>query len=204
MSSKYETRARKPGLMPISSVVIVAVLAFGFGLYIGHGMSPKSPAFDIASTSEMPTGDMPVVNAQTGLSDDQILREINGMNNFTMLVGVGNQMFDAERPMMAIAAYEKALKIDPNSADIRTDLGTMYLAVGRADDAIAQFREAIRIDPKHENSRYNLGVAYLQGKHDSKGAIKAWDDYLQTFPNSGNAAKVQRQVLELISDSPSR
>lgn len=166
-------------------------------------MSPKSTAPGMSSTSEIPAGDPSTANAQTDLSDNQILREINGTDNFPILVGIGNRMFDADRPQAAIPAYEKALKIDPNSADVRTDLGTMYLAVGRADDAIVQFREAIRIDPKHENSRYNLGLAYLQGKHDTKGAIKAWDDYLRTFPNSSNAAKVQRQLLELISDSPS-
>jgi len=57
----------------------------------------------------------------------------------------------------AIKAYTEYLKLKPDNADVRTDLGIMYRNTGEIDKAIEEFKKAAQIDPKHINSRYNLG-----------------------------------------------
>jgi tetratricopeptide (TPR) repeat protein len=41
-----------------------------------------------------------------------------------------------------------------------TDLGTMYLYTGNADQAIAQYKKAIAINPNLYQAYFNLGIAY--------------------------------------------
>src|SRR3990172_1998891 len=124
-------------------LVVMAVVLIGIGMYIGHGIAPAPTAGGMPGMSEMPPGDAPVGSSQmASLSDDQILSAIRQSDNLKMLITIGNQMFDAGRREVAAPAYEKALKIDPNNADVHTDLGTMYLHAGRADDAVTQFRMA--------------------------------------------------------------
>ena len=52
---------------------------------------------------------------------------------------LGNLYFDAERYKDATQWYEAALKLDPNNADVSTDLGVGYYYLNQPDRALAQF-----------------------------------------------------------------
>ena len=114
--------------------------------------------------------------------------------NLNALIQLGNLYFDANQFDPAIEAYSKALEIDPRNADVRTDLGIMYRKKRDYDRAIAEFKKAAEIDPKHVNSRYNLGIVLLHDKHDIKGAIKAWEDYLRVEPTGPRADNIRNQM----------
>ncbi|GFO60675.1 O-GlcNAc transferase [Geomonas silvestris] len=81
-------------------------------------------------------------------------------NNYLILNNYGialNQEYgDADG---ALAAYQEALRIWPNSALTRNNLGTMYLAKGRYAEALEQFREASRLDPGEPMVMVNAGRA---------------------------------------------
>lgn len=59
----------------------------------------------------------------------------------------------------AIAHYQAALRIQPESVEARSDLGSALAKTGRFDQAINQFESALRIAPDCAICRGNLAVA---------------------------------------------
>ncbi len=110
---------------------------------------------------------------------------------------LGNLCFDSNQPQEAIKAYTEYLKLKPDDADVRTDLGIMYRNVGEIDKAIEEFKKAAQIDPKHVNARYNLGLVLLHDKRDIKAAVKAWEDYLRVDPNSERSQRLKAQLEKM-------
>ncbi len=117
--------------------------------------------------------------------------------NLSALVELGNLYFDSRQPKEAIEAYSQYLAIKPDNADVRTDMGIMYRALGDIDRAIEEFKKAAKSDPKHINSRYNIGIVLLHDKQDIEGALKAWEDYLRVDPNSERANRVRAQIEKI-------
>ncbi|MCO6458439.1 MAG: protein kinase [Pirellulaceae bacterium] len=88
---------------------------------------------------------------------------------------IGNMYLDLKRWDDAIAAYEQAVRLDPDNVWYHNRLGfTMAWKGGRDDDAIAQFRQSIRLDPHHGWSHYLLAVAL-----ENKGQLIAAADEFQ-------------------------
>jgi len=54
---------------------------------------------------------------------------------------------------------------------------------GDVDGAISQLRQSLGYDPKDANSLFDLGIIKWQGKHDSKGAVVAWQQLLKSNRN---------------------
>ncbi len=105
-------------------------------------------------------------------------------------------VINPKRPSKPI---RNTLKLKPDNADVRTDLGIMYRNAGEIDKAIEEFKKASQIDPKHVNSRYNLGLVLLHDKRDMKAAIKAWEDYLKVDSNSERAQRLKSQLEKMKS-----
>ena len=104
---------------------------------------------------------------------------------------LGNLYFDAERYQDATQWYEAALKLDPNNADVSTDLGVGYYYLNQPDRALAQFDRSLQIDSKHTKTLLNVGIVRAFGKQDLAGAAQAWEQVLTLAPASpeGKAAK---------------
>lgn len=117
--------------------------------------------------------------------------------NLPALVELGNLYFDSGQPKEAIEAYTQYLAIKPDNADVRTDMGIMYRALGNFDRAIEEFKRAAQSDPKHINSLYNIGIVLLHDKQDIKGAIKAWEEYLKVDSKSEKAQRVRSQIEKM-------
>jgi tetratricopeptide (TPR) repeat protein len=60
----------------------------------------------------------------------------------------------------AIAAYRRAMELDPRAADIPAELGGLYLRQNKAQEAIAAGEQALKIDPKNREANRVLGVVY--------------------------------------------
>ena len=117
--------------------------------------------------------------------------------NLSAWVELGDLYFDSDQPREAIEAYSQYLAIKPDNPDVRTDMGIMFRKLGEFDRALEEFRMAAQGDPKHINSRYNIGVVLLHDKGDTKGALKAWEDYLKVDPNSERAQRIRAQMENL-------
>jgi prepilin-type processing-associated H-X9-DG protein len=66
------------------------------------------------------------------------------------------------RHAAAITAFERAIEMNPQSAQARHNLAVAFEQAGRRDDAIVCYREAVRLDPRHKASLkalHRLGAA---------------------------------------------
>lgn len=61
----------------------------------------------------------------------------------------------------ALEAFQRALKIDPNSTNTCNNLGNLYVAQDRLDLAEKEFRKVLRLDPANSDGNYNLGVVLM-------------------------------------------
>ena len=58
----------------------------------------------------------------------------------------------------AIAAYQRAISLDPDHANAHGNLGVLLRATGKPVEAEAAYRTAIRLDPAHIDAYTNLGI----------------------------------------------
>jgi tetratricopeptide (TPR) repeat protein len=60
----------------------------------------------------------------------------------------------------AIAAYKRAMELDPTAADIPAELAGVYLRQNKAQDAMAAAQQALKIAPTNREANRVLGVVY--------------------------------------------
>ncbi len=77
----------------------------------------------------------------------------------------------------AVAAYKRAIELDPQLVDARMGLGEVYEEKGLYKEAIEEYRRVIEMDAKHTGAMYNLALVYE--KVDPREAIAQWERYIQ-------------------------
>jgi eukaryotic-like serine/threonine-protein kinase len=114
------------------------------------------------------------------------------------LVGQGN--LDG-----AIAAFYKAIALDPKYYAPYINLGTVLEAQGKLDEAIAAIHKAMELDPKNAIPFYNLGIVLSdQKKLDDaiaayRKAIKLNPKYADAYCNLGVVLTHQQKLDEAIA-----
>jgi len=117
-------------------------------------------------------------------------------NDFDSLVKLGNVFYDGQQFANAIQYYERALALQPENVDVRTDMGTAYWYSGNADKALAELQTSLKYKPGHPQTLFNLGWVRWQGKADPKGAIEAWQQLLKTNPDYPEKQKVEQYIAK--------
>ncbi len=93
-------------------------------------------------------------------------------NQPAIQLALGNVYFMEERVEEAVAAYQQAVKLDPNVMN-RYSLGQGYLALGRYADAERQFEQVRQMAPREPQADTALGQTYAkQGRADD--AVRAF------------------------------
>ncbi|MFQ5512196.1 MAG: tetratricopeptide repeat protein [Candidatus Krumholzibacteriia bacterium] len=82
----------------------------------------------------------------------------------------------------ALQEMEKAVALKPGFADLRFNLGNLYMDAGRYDDARKNFSTALEINPKFFKASVSLARALFTGG-DSAGAGSAIDQAGENCPN---------------------
>ena len=120
--------------------------------------------------------------------------------NYALLA---NAYFDAEQWASAIDNYERSLKLNPNDADVSTDLGVSYYYTNRTDEALAQFERSLKISPNHTKTLLNKGIVLAFGKENLQAAADEWKKVVALSPDSpeGQAA---RRALEGVEAAHAR
>ena len=72
---------------------------------------------------------------------------------------------EAEDPSAAIAAYRKALELDPKQLGAAVNLGCMLQASKRPAEAARIYRDSMKHHPDESLLHFNLGIAYEDLKH---------------------------------------
>lgn len=89
---------------------------------------------------------------------------------------------DGSREKEALAAYRRALEIDPEYADAHCNLGALHFNQERSDLARACFRRALQLDPGHPEANLNLG-AILEGEGRDAQALRHYRAALERDPH---------------------
>jgi tetratricopeptide (TPR) repeat protein len=90
---------------------------------------------------------------------------------------------DAGLVREAIGEYEKAVRLCPQFADLRTKLGTLLREVSDLTRAREQYEEAIRARPSYVPARVLLGVTLLS-LGQAEAAAEEWRKALEVEPDN--------------------
>jgi tetratricopeptide (TPR) repeat protein len=118
----------------------------------------------------------------------------------------GDACFFENRYDEAIAAYDRALQIQPDLADTWNNRGVVLTRMQRYEEAIASYEQATKIRPHYPDAWNNRGVVLLelQQYQDAiacyEQAIQAKPDYADAWNNRGVAfSKMQQYEQAVIS-----
>jgi tetratricopeptide (TPR) repeat protein len=104
---------------------------------------------------------------------------------------LGNAYYDGDMTQQAIEAYDRALALNPDDADVLNDQGAMYRQQGDFSQALANFEKALKIAPNNLESLYNIGYVNAFDLNRMDKAVKAWRRYLEQDRTSETARQVQ-------------
>lgn len=193
--------------MKNSSVALAVVIAFFAGFIGGlFWAAYKGPAVSTQPAIRQGRPAAPLAQQQSG---SDIQKELDSLKlkidrdpgNYKLLAQAGNYSFDMNLYEQAVDYYIRALKINPNDADVRTDLGTMYRRMGEPQKAIEEFEKVQVADPDHQNSALNLGVVLFHDLGDKENALVAWEKYLALNPTGERSDMIRQVVKQLKSEN---
>ena len=98
----------------------------------------------------------------------------------------GNELKDAGKFDEAIASYQKALEIEPDSVEALNRLGEVYFVRGRLAEALAVCQQALKIQPDFAVGYKTLGNV-LQGQGKIDAAIRAYSKAVEIKPEFAEA-----------------
>ncbi len=126
-------------------------------------------------------------------AESYLRRAVAGIDDPQTHYNLGLLLSITNRPIEAIAEYEKALARDPMHADARLNMATALARQGKTEQASRELTRLVEQDPDNAVARTNLGVVLLQlGKiEQARAQLEA---ALRADPNLGPA----RQALESI------
>lgn len=200
----------------------VVVLAVGGVLWTRRALPPKpDQAAATAATSTSPQPSAPTNAGNAALGEDfaesapapshpaeSLLGEfgtpLGGVEEAVQLLTQGNELLRQDKLPEAVAAYEAALKKDPESEDTHYNLAFALAKLGRTDEAIAHYQEALRILPDYAEAHNNLGNLLVKvGRLDEAvahfhEAITVFPEYAAAHNNLGRALGQQGKVNEAI------
>jgi tetratricopeptide (TPR) repeat protein len=187
----------------LSIVCLLVGLAGGWFIRGSQGSNVGLAANAAPSTSPGTASatDQPTPEQLRRMADKQAAPFIEQLqkapDSADLLAKIGNIYYDTQQFPTAIDYYQRALKIRPNDASVRTDMATAYWYAGDADLAIAEFNRALADEPNKPNTLFNLGVVQWQGKMNIDGALATWQRLLDTNPNYEGKPKVVELMAQV-------
>jgi predicted Zn finger-like uncharacterized protein len=116
--------------------------------------------------------------------------------SYESLLKQGTALSERGRTMQAIKMFERALKLQPNSAQALTGLGYCHLDQERFASAISHFMRALRVNQTHGDALIGMAEAYkVQGN--ARKALDYYRAYLTAHPASAKAVMARRNVADL-------
>ena len=99
-------------------------------------------------------------------------RQSTGSAGFTQLMNRGNGLLEKGDAVVAIGVYTQALRLSPESTDVRLNLANAYLLAALPDDAERMCKQTLELDSNSAAAYYLLGCALLR-KNQAEPAAQA-------------------------------
>jgi CRP-like cAMP-binding protein len=126
---------------------------------------------------------------------------VDERQRFGMLFSVGLACRQLERYSEALTYLHRAAELQPGSADVQYELGSLYRLVDQYERAIAHLEGAIRVRPDFVDAYNQLGITYYdQGKHVE--ALTVFRATTQLEPSNPHHYYNLGTVLKLLRDYP--
>jgi tetratricopeptide (TPR) repeat protein len=93
---------------------------------------------------------------------------------------------DPETYEEAIAAYRRALELEPDFADAHCNLGSVFFNQSRRADARDCYQRALELEPAHLEANLNLGALFEEAGRDER-ALRHYRTALESDPLSTDA-----------------
>lgn len=188
LGNRLKLRKRFKNTYPFLVVLIIGAFAVYMGMQVLNAGSPQS---------DLP----PELQAQYELfkvKEEEYKRIIaEDPKNYEALVGLGNLYFDNKQYQEAVDYYRKALKINPNEPNVRTDMAICYFYLGLNDLAASELEKVISQYPDHAKAHYNLGIVYKRMGR-LREAVKQFDEFLQLVPYGPDAQFALNQKNQIL------
>jgi tetratricopeptide (TPR) repeat protein len=110
---------------------------------------------------------------------------------------LGNALSALERHSDALAAYERAVALDPNNGLSQRNLAVEYLQQNDFARAAAHAREAVRLTPNDAAAHNLLGLALI-GEQKIDEAIAEFRASLAIQPQNNDASGFLQRTLKAI------
>ncbi len=119
---------------------------------IGSLLAVLLPALAQAAPAQAPP-------AQPPASQGPIIPKAPGADT---ILAQAVELHQAGDLLGAATNYEAYLKVDPNNAGVRSNLGAAYVRLGRLVEGVAEYRKALAIEPANPTYRFNLALAFYK------------------------------------------
>src|SRR6266851_2833093 len=147
-------------------------------LSAGHYAEAESVFRDLVAAGDpLPTGyiGLAQVLLRTGRAEEAAIELTKAGQklgpNFLICYFRGLAFDRSGKPLEAMMAFQEAVRLNSNNADVHLNLGKTELALGRANDAIAELQQTLRLSPDNTQAKRLLSQAYRRAG-DSKNAAK--------------------------------
>ncbi len=112
---------------------------------------------------------------------------------------LGMALDDAGQPEAALAAFRKALEIDPESYEARHNLGYLLRSSGRPEEAVATLAPLLEKRPDQVRTLYELGLAQAEAGR-SEEARATLVRLIELMPSHRLAREKLRDLGHALSD----
>lgn len=176
------------------------ILGFGVGFFaMNRYIAPRAVEISRPLEQFVPQGAADSAPPQADPATVKRLEDELKANpkNFDALRELGNLRYDERNFLEAAELYGRALEVQPDNVDVRSDRGGALLQGRRIDDAIAELRTVLQKAPSHPQALFILGVALMEGKGDREGALASWRKFVELNPDHPQIDMIKRQIQQV-------
>jgi uncharacterized membrane protein YvbJ len=175
-------------ILIIAAIVIVG----GFIILLTAGVFDRPPSSNVSSNVTQGQGSGVDLNALQRINELEE-KVKNNPKDKESLLELAHLRNDSGMYEKAIEDYEKYLKIVPNDADVRVDMGVCYYSLRKFDEAIKAMTEALKYKPNHQIAHLNLGIVNLAEGNLEKS--KEWLKKAVAIDPNSDAGKRAQELL---------
>jgi len=129
------------------------------------------------------------------LSPSSVYTWVNLARAYQVLIGIAK-----DSDTWAIAAYQKAMTLDPTNPVLHLDLGGLYMSIEKYEDAGKEFIAALYLKPNYIDAFYNLAHAFRQ-KGDWDNAVKSLEQTKLLFKRgSPDEQKIEEEIIAILEE----